>query len=136
MSSTAEFIRSLNTTVRPLVEALDRDITRLGCESYVKTIYVGYAIGGAMVAAVYPHQDHADVALALREDHDDPRLFDASHLKWRTLPLAARVSSAEEAGSLSSLLIEAASAVQAGSHTVDRSVEYFTKLPRRTSWYR
>jgi hypothetical protein len=135
-SSVDDFIQSLNGRVRPIVKSLHESIVGLGCESYVKTIYIGYSISGEMVAASYPHQDFVEVALALPEDHGDPRLFDCSHLKWRTLPLAARLNTVDEIESLQPLLQESAVAVAAGSHGVQRSTEYFTKLPRRTPWYK
>ena len=86
----------MNKKVRPLASDLHDVLLNLGCVSYVKTIYIGYDIAGEMVAALYGHSDHVEIALALPEETDGDLLVDASHLTWRTLPVAAIVSSVAE----------------------------------------
>src|ERR1035441_5420776 len=76
--------------------ALHCQLVGSGCESYIKTIYIGYEIDGDMVAALYAHADHVEIALALDEDHPDSALKDASHLTWRTLPLSLEVRTSSD----------------------------------------
>ena len=61
------FIATLNRHVSELARAVHSVFVSQGCNSYVKTIYVGYDVGGEMVAAAYPHVAHVEVALALDE---------------------------------------------------------------------
>ena len=48
-------------------------------------------VGGEMVAALYSHADHVELALALPESEEHRLLVDATHLTWRTMPVAAIV---------------------------------------------
>lgn len=72
--------------LKAVAEVIDDRFVALGCISYVKTIYVGYDLNGEMVAALYPHSDHIQIALAVEEDFEHPLLIDATHLRWRTVP--------------------------------------------------
>ena len=87
-----------------------------------------------MVAALYRHEGHVEVALALAEDHPSPLLVDATHLTWRTLPVAAIVKSTEEIPALVELIQEANSRVAASAHSVYRDNEFFTQ--RKTHRWR
>ena len=69
-------------------------LTDLGLTRDVKTIYVSYTSKAEqLVAAVHPNplDNSIEVALSIPLDHEDPRLYDATHLKWRTLPVALRL---------------------------------------------
>ena len=72
--------------LKAVAEVIDDRFVALGCISYVKTIYVGYDLNGEMVAALYPHSDHIQIALAVEEDFEHRLLIDATHLRWRTVP--------------------------------------------------
>ena len=54
--------------MRALATSAHDIFVEYGCTSYVKTIYVGYDHDGEMVAALYGHSDHVEIALALPED--------------------------------------------------------------------
>lgn len=100
-------------------------VIKFGGADYVKTIYVGFEIDGQMVAAAYPALDGVEVALALLEDHPSPHLVDATHLTWRTMPVACKVRSAADIGPLGELAEAAAERVKNGAHHVDRTPEFF-----------
>lgn len=129
------FIRGANRRVAPLLTAVHEALLASGCHPYVKTIYIGYDIDGEMVAAAYPHADHVEVALALEADHDDPLLQDASHLTWRTLPVAAHISSKGQVRRFRQLATEACARVRAGTHDVHRDNDYFIKTRRERKGY-
>ena len=133
MSSTEAdaYITGLNKKVRPIAQAVHDTLISLGCTSYVKTIYIGYDLNGEMVAASYGHGNHVEVALALAEDHPDERLQDASHLTWRTLPLALNLTSTSSVKQAHSLFEEACSRVGGQSHDVHRDNDYFVARKRR-----
>jgi len=59
-----EHLRTLNKRVATLGSAIHEMFVAEGCASYVKTISIGYHIGGDMVSALYGHGDHVEVALA------------------------------------------------------------------------
>ena len=101
-----------------------------GCSSYVKTIYIGYDIDGEMVAALYGHSDHVEIALALAEDHPASQLIDASHLTWKTLPVAAVGYNETEVLNMRSLIVEACERVREGLHHVNRENAFFIKAKR------
>lgn len=101
-----------------------------GAVSYVKTIYVGYEINGEMIAALYPRADHLEIALALPEDAESRLLVDASHLTWRTLPVAAIVATADDVSALSGLAAAAAERVRTANHDVLRDNEFFARSRR------
>jgi hypothetical protein len=93
----------------------------------VKTIYIGYDIDGEMVAALYGHIDHVEVALALPEDAEGDLLIDAKHLTWRTLPVAAIVRNKTDIVAFMQLALTAVEGVRTSSHTVNRDNEFFIK---------
>jgi hypothetical protein len=95
------------------------------CEAYVKTIYTGFALNGAMVCAIYPHSDHLEIAMALSEDVEGAEFKDATHLTWPTMPVAVEVYSGEDTHLVLSHLREALRRVSAKEHDVLRPNEYF-----------
>jgi hypothetical protein len=108
---------------------------RFGCSSYVKTIYIGYDFDGEMVGALYPREDHLEVALALDEDDPHPLLIDAGHLTWRTLPVAALVSHHEQIEEFESLVSAAVHRIKSERHEVYRDNDYFAhRGGRRTGF--
>src|SRR5665213_3463112 len=115
-SAAVAYLAGINGSVRPLAAAIDALFSSAGCASYVKTIYIGYDIGGEMVAALYGHQDHVEVALALPEDAEHELLIDASHLTWRTLPLAAVIREDSQLGPLAGLIDLACERVRTQQH--------------------
>jgi hypothetical protein len=124
------YLTDLNKRVKPLATSLHKVLLDLGCVSYVKTIYVGYDINGEMVAALYGHSDHVEIALALPEDAEGDLLIDARHLTWRTLPVAAIVRNAADITAFKQLAISAVEGVRNSSHTVNRDNDYFIKTRR------
>lgn len=124
---------TLNPTLRPLGIALHRRLLKASCTSYVKTIYIGYDLDGVMVAALYPHVDRLEVALALPDDHQSELLIDATHLTWKTLPVAAVVRTMDEANVALGLVDEACLRIATGSHDVERPNDYFFKSRRDTN---
>jgi len=97
----------------------------LGCSSYVKTIYIGYDIDGEMVAALYGRVDLVEIALALDEDTAGKLLVDASHLTWRTLPLAAHIKTAADLKDFKPLATLACTRVTNKEHHVERDNNFF-----------
>ncbi len=126
-ASPKEYLGSLNENVASLGRSLHDCFESEGCDSYVKTIYLGYEIRAEMVAAMYGHPDRLEVALALAEDHPDTRLKDASHLTWRTLPVALDVRTSEDLPVATELIHEAVSRIRSGSHSVSRDNEHFAR---------
>ncbi len=127
------YIDVLNKKMQPVARAVHEALTTLGCSSYVKTIYVGYDIGGEMVAAAYGHSDHVEVALAVAEDHPDSRFVDASHLTWRTLPLSLHFKTISDVKKAEGLLEEACERVRQQSHDVHRDNDFFVGRKKRGS---
>ena len=117
----------MNKKIRPLASDLHDVLLNLGCISYVKTIYIGYSIAGEMVAALYGRSDHVEIALALPEDADGDLLIDASHLTWRTLPVAAIVRNTTDVLLFTQLASAAVERVRTASHTVNRDNDFFAK---------
>jgi hypothetical protein len=122
----------LNSTLKPLAQKLHNRTLAQGCTPYVKTIYVGYDLDGVMVAALYPHSDRVEIALALSDDHPSPLLIDATHLTWKTLPVAAVVRGEMDAEEALELLDQACERVKSGAHDVERPNDYFMKARRET----
>jgi len=129
-SEARQYISDLNKTSAALCTQVHEMFLAVGCSSYVKTIYIGYDIDGEMVAALYGHSDHVEVALALAEDHPSSQLIDASHLTWKTLPVAAIGHDAVEVEKMAVLVVEACDRVRAGLHTVNRDNDFFMKAKR------
>ena len=125
-----QYIADLNKTSAALCSQVHEMFLAAGCSSYVKTIYIGYDIDDEMVAALYGHADHVEVALALAEDHPSSQLIDASHLTWKTLPVAAIGHDAAEVEKMAGLVVEACDRVRAGLHTVNRDNDFFMKAKR------
>jgi hypothetical protein len=121
------YLSEMGKKMRPIAEAIHEAMISLGCVSYVKTIYIGYDIDGEMVAALYGHTDHVEIALALPEDAEGDLLVDASHLTWRTLPVAAIVRSIDSIDDFTKLAKVAAERVKSAAHTVNRDNDYFIK---------
>ena len=124
------YIASLNGKVRNIALSAHAELLNQGCSSYVKTIYIGYDFNGEMVAAIYGHPDYVEVAIALSESHDSPVLIDASHLTWRTLPVAAVLKSKADLKMFARLVKEACKGVLSGEHTVLRDNEFFVTAKR------
>jgi hypothetical protein len=97
-------IRQSIPAVRTATTRLYSFLVEAGCQPYVKTIYVGFEIDGVLVAALYPRSDHVEIAMALPESADSPILIDATHLTWRTLPVAALVRGPEDTDTAIELL--------------------------------
>ena len=125
-----KYIAELNKTSAALCTQVHEMFLAAGCNSYVKTIYIGSDLDGEMVAALYGHTDHVEVALALAEDHPSSQLIDASHLTWKTLPVAAIGQDAAEVEKMAVLVVEACDRVRAGLHTVNRDNDFFVKAKR------
>jgi hypothetical protein len=125
-----QYIAELNKKSAALCTQVHDMFIAAGCSSYVKTIYIGYDIDGEMVAALYSHSDHIEVALALAEDHPSGQLIDARHLTWKTLPVAAIGHNAAEVKKMQPLIAEACARVRAGKHDVNRDNEFFMKAKR------
>ena len=121
------YLSEMGKKMRPIAEAIHEAMISLGCVSYVKTIYIGYDIDGEMVAALYGHTDHVEIALALPENAVGDLLVDASHLTWRTLPVAAIVRSPNEVSNFEQLAKLAAERVKTAAHNVNRDNDYFIK---------
>jgi hypothetical protein len=117
----------MNKKVKTLASDLHDVLLNLGCVSYVKTIYIGYDIAGEMVAALYGHSDYVEIALALPEDAVGDLLIDASHLTWRTLPVAAIVRKKTDVQPFTELASVAVERVRTASHTVNRDNDFFAK---------
>ena len=129
-SEAQAYLNELNKKVRPLASGLHDVLIKLGCVSYVKTIYIGYDIAGEMVAALYGRSDHVEIALALPEDALDDLLIDASHLTWRTLPVAAVVRNTTDVQPFTELASAAVERVRTATHTVNRDNDFFAKSRR------
>lgn len=122
-----DLLKTLSPGLRRAFEAIDEALAADGAsaEHDVKTIYISYMVRGEMVAAVYPHSQEIEVALALPEDHPSPLLRDATHLTWRTLPVSIVVCDEAEAEVVLDLVHEAVNRVTTGTHDVNRDNEHF-----------
>ncbi len=126
----AAYFQELNKKMAKISGSVDSVFESEGCSSYVKTIYVGYDIGGEMVAALYGHSDHLEIALALEESHPSEFLIDASHLTWRTLPVAAVVRTESDVKAVGPLIREACARIKGGQHSVNRDNDFFIRSRR------
>jgi hypothetical protein len=125
-SDADRLLEDCRPAVRSIAEALSRHLTEEhGCVSYVKTIYIGFERDGQIVAALYPHATSVELAMALPEDSPHPQLIDATHLTWRTMPVALVVTSETEIPIAKDLLDEAVDGVVSGTHDVELSIETF-----------
>ena len=130
MSDIERLINGVNPNIRKLLKRLKDIFEEQSCVTYVKTIYMGFNLGEEMVAAAYPHKSCVEIALALRDDHPDSALKDASHLTWRTLPVSLKVSTLNEIDQNIGLLHEACKRVQDGMANKPRDNEFFRKARR------
>jgi hypothetical protein len=130
MSNESEYFTKQSKSVQAVLNRIQAIMESHACTSYVKTIYVGFDLEDKMVAAAYPHAEHVELALALEEDHEDPRLLDASHLTWRTLPLSLELRSTKEVDDHQELLVHACQRVRTGGHDVNRDNEFFNTARR------
>jgi hypothetical protein len=129
-SEAEAYIVGLNNKIAKVVSEAHQILIGSGCTSYVKTIYIGYDFNGEMVAALYGHADYVEVAIALPETHKSSILIDASHLTWRTLPVAAVLKSKDDLKKFAPLVKESCRGVRSGSHTVLRDNEFFANAKR------
>lgn len=125
-------IRDQPPGIKKLVEQIYTELVdRHGCLAYVKTIYIGFEIQGEMVAALYTHPKMIEIALALPEDRESRLLVDATHLTWRSLPVAAELTTDDQLVDLLPLLAESAQRVRDSTHDVNRDPEHFIGRSRR-----
>lgn len=122
----AEIGKKVNRIARDAHELLVNN----GCSSYVKTIYIGYDFDGQMIAALYAHADHVEVAVALSDSFESELLVDATHLTWRTLPVAAILRSKQDVVKFGDLVTKACEGVRSGSHSISRDNDYFVNAKR------
>jgi hypothetical protein len=106
-------------------------VSEAGCDPYVKTIYVGFMLGGELVAAAYPHAESVEIALALPDDLEGPGLLDAAHLTWRTMPVAVEVRDAADLEAVRGYMATAVERVRTGAHDVELPQERFMGRERR-----
>ena len=129
-SEAEAYIAGLNNKIGKIVSEAHRTLVDEGCTSYVKTIYIGYDFDGEMVAALYGHVDYVEVAMALPETYESSILIEASHLTWRTLPVAAVLKSKADLKMFAPLVKEACKGVLSGGHTVLRDNKFFAAAKR------
>ena len=129
-SEAEAYIAGLNNKIGKIVSEAHQILIDSGCSSYVKTIYIGYDFKGEMVAALYGHSHYVEVAVALAETHESSILIDASHLTWRTLPVAAVLKTKDDLKKFAPLVKEACNGVRSGSHTVHRDNVFFANASR------
>lgn len=132
-ATVASLLAESRPTIRSLAKAVEAHCRNRGCESYVKTIYIGFELNGEMVAALYPHAQNIELALALPEDSPHAGLIDATHLTWRTMPVAMVFSSKAALPTVVALLDEAIGRVAGGTHDVDLPTEAFMGRSRRVA---
>ena len=125
------YLRDANKKVSALATNLHKLFLKHGCVSYVKTIYIGYDIDGVMVAALYCHENRVELAIALEENHRSKLLIDATHLTWRTMPVAVVIQSKDDLSEAAELIIEATDRVKTGQNTVNRSSEFFAEVKKQ-----
>lgn len=113
-------------------ERVDDALTDRGLSRDVKTIYVSYTDQARnLVAAVHPDSTTRtiEIALSLPPDFESELSYDSTHLKWRTLPSAIRLSPEDELTVEVEGLIEAA--IEYAPSSVPRPSEDFEKISRR-----
>lgn len=127
------FIAEASERVRPLLARIHALFMAAGCDSYVKTIYIGYEVRGKLVAASYGHAHNVEVALALPEDHIAEQLKDATHLTWRTMPVLVEIKNRRDLVLAEPLFSEAVERVVSGAHDVVLPIERFMGRDKRLS---
>jgi len=140
MVNAAQFISASPKATQHLLKGLCRFFGNLGCDAYVKTIYIGFSIDGEMVAAAYPVGDTVEVALALPEDHPSELLKDATHLTWKTMPVLLALTTSDDLSAAKPLCKEAHQRVvsgQAGDEvSISRYIDRNRGRPRLGGSYR
>jgi hypothetical protein len=132
-STVEAFLEATSGQVNSMARAAHEIFVMFDCSTYVKTIYIGYDIGGVMVGALYPREDHIEVALALSENDPNPLLIDASHLTWRTLPVAALLTNLNQIPQLELLISSAVDRLKHHQHEVYRDNAYFARKSPQTT---
>lgn len=122
---------SVSSVRRALKSTYEYFVDQNGCTTYVKTIYVGFELQGTMVAAAYPHSQWLEVALALPDDITGPGLVDATHLTWRTMPVAIEIRSQSDLKRALKYFELALERVRSGAHDVELPQERFMGRERR-----
>jgi hypothetical protein len=118
--------------IRKIMQAIyDYFVSEAGCDAYVKTIYIGFQLGGELVAAAYPHSASVEVALALPDDTEGSGLVDAAHLTWRTMPVAVEVRNLRDLEAVRGHMETAVERVRTGAHDVELPQERFMGRERR-----
>jgi hypothetical protein len=137
-SDAEQFISAMNKQTSKVALAAHKTLVKEGCASYVKTIYIGYDLNGVMVAALYGHLEYVEVALALPERYESKVLIDATHLTWRTLPVAAVLQDRDDLSEFVEIAKVACDNVKSGNHMVSRDNEFFAaaKRERREKYLR
>jgi hypothetical protein len=116
----------------PVWERVDDFLTECGLSPDVKTIYVSYTDEDRnLVAAVHPDPTSRtiEIALSIPGDNESDLTYDATHLKWRTLPLAIRLGPDDQVTDEVQALLEAA--ISNAPSSVPRPSEDFEKISRR-----
>ncbi len=112
-------------------EALDDVLVAAGLDRYVKTIDVSYTdTAGNVVASVHPgpQTDSIEVAQSIADVDTHPALYDAAHVRWRTLPVAIRLGGPHDLTEEIQAVLDLAVA-EAGTVT-PRPVEDFYRYDR------
>lgn len=125
------YLAALGQGSAELARAAHECLVSVGCSSYVKTIYIGYDLEGEMVAALYAHAHHLEIALALPEEVEGELVVDAGHLTWRTLPVAAILRRPADLKEFAELVAQATHRVQSRQHDVIRDNDYFAQRRAR-----
>lgn len=126
-----KLFRGKHKPLLPIFEALYKLLVgKLKCDPRVETIYVGFSVDNGVVASVHPQDGFLEVALALPEDTDSALLHDASHLKWRTLPVSVDIPDKAVLKETEPLLQEAVRRVNAGEHDVRLANRRFASRPK------
>jgi hypothetical protein len=124
------YIATLGKQVAKLASEAHSALVGQGCSSYVKTIYIGYDLDGVMVAALYGHTEYVEIAIALDESYESGILIDATHLTWRTLPVAAVLKTLKDTSEFNKLAKVACGNIKSGGHIVNRDNEFFAAAKR------
>lgn len=133
MTEVEHFLATCPQQSQGLFRSIHEALVKLGCTAYASTIYMGYEQAGTIVAAVYPHRESVEIALALPEDHPSALLKDATHLTWRTMPVAVEVTFPTDFVYVLGLLEEASGRVARGENQVELPIERFMYRERRLS---
>jgi hypothetical protein len=128
-----EFIADSPKAIQSVLRNLCRFFDELGCDAYVKTIYIGFTMAGEMVAAAYPDGKTVEVALALPEDHPSEVLKDATHLTWKSMPVLLALRSSKDFKYAQPLFLEAHERVLAGKNKDEVPISRYIERNRGRS---